>query len=179
MEDALNRGISHIYRALLNNGYSNFSLTILEYCEVSDLLIREKHYWDILNHEYNIAKDPTAPMSGRKHSDKSKQIMSDTAKKNDHSGRFKPGENHPRFGQNHTDETKKQISDAMVGNTNGKNNPNSQVIEVTDIKNNTTISYDSMSEAARALNINMRRISAYFVRNQLKPYKGLYTFKKL
>jgi hypothetical protein len=67
----------------------------------------------------------------------------------------------------------------MVGNTNGKNNPNSQVIEVTDIKNNTTISYDSMSEAARALNINMRRISAYFVRNQLKPYKGLYTFKKL
>jgi len=50
--------------ALIKHGYSNFSLTILEYCEVAELLIREKHYWDIFNPEYNIAQDPTAPMSG-------------------------------------------------------------------------------------------------------------------
>jgi hypothetical protein len=67
----------------------------------------------------------------------------------------------------------------MVGNTNGKNNPNSQVIEVTDIKNNTTISYNSMSEAARALNINLTVIVKYFANNQKKPYKGRYTFKKV
>ena len=30
--------------ALLKHGSSNFSITILEYCEVSELLIREKHY---------------------------------------------------------------------------------------------------------------------------------------
>ena len=30
MEYELNRGLSHIYRALLKNGYENFSLTILE-----------------------------------------------------------------------------------------------------------------------------------------------------
>ena len=30
MEDALKRGISHIYRALLKNGHPNFSLKILE-----------------------------------------------------------------------------------------------------------------------------------------------------
>ena len=73
MNDALTRGISHIYRALLKNGHSNFSVTILEYCEVADLLIREKHYWDIYTPEYNIAKDPGAPMSGRKHSDDTKK----------------------------------------------------------------------------------------------------------
>ena len=44
MEDAVKRGNSHIYRALLKNGYSNFSITILEYCEPSQCLIREKHY---------------------------------------------------------------------------------------------------------------------------------------
>jgi len=109
----------YICRALFKDGYSNFSLTILEYCSPDKCLIREKHYWDILNPEYNIAKDPTAPMSGRKHSDESKLIM----------------------------------SDAKKGNTNAKNNPNSQVIEVTDITNNTTICYDSIREAARALNI--------------------------
>jgi len=41
MEDALKRGISHIYRALLKNDSSNFSLTILEYCSPDKCLIRE------------------------------------------------------------------------------------------------------------------------------------------
>ena len=59
-----------IYYALLKHGYSNFSLTILEYCSPDKRLIREKHYWDLFNPEYNIAKEPGAPMSGRKHSDK-------------------------------------------------------------------------------------------------------------
>ena len=55
----------------------------------------------------------------------------------------------------------------------------SKAIEVTDIKNDTTISYDSISEAAKALNIKRTRIVMYFSRNQTKPYKGQYTFKKL
>ena len=78
----------------------------------------------------------------------------------------------------------------MFGKT-GKNNPNygkprtegsgkpSQAIEVFDNKNNTTTSYNSMSEAAITLNINIRRISEYFINNQQKPYKARYTFKKL
>ena len=102
--------------ALSKHDYSNFSLTILEYCSVSDLLIREKDYWDILNPEYNISKDPSAPMSGRTHSDatkkilsdankgktfseETKQIMSDVQKKSENSGRFKTGENNPNYGK--------------------------------------------------------------------------------
>ena len=54
----------------------------------------------------------------------------------------------------------------------------SQQIEVFDIKNNTTTSYDSIYEAARALNINKSVIDMYFIRNQQKPYKGLYNFNK-
>jgi len=42
-------------------------------------------------------------MSGRKHSDESKQIMSDTAKKIDNSGRFKTG-------HSHSDESKQIMS---------------------------------------------------------------------
>ena len=33
-----------IYCALIKHGYPNFSLIIVEYCEVAELLIREKHY---------------------------------------------------------------------------------------------------------------------------------------
>ena len=89
--------------ALLKHDHSNFSLEILEYCEISELLIREKYYLaerKLLKPEYNIAQDPTAPMSGRKHSDETKQIISDAKK----------GSNHPMYGKNHTEETKKNIT---------------------------------------------------------------------
>jgi group I intron endonuclease len=113
-----------ICTALLKYGYSNFSLEILEYCEVSELLIREGYYQQKLNPEYNTAKEPGAPMLGRTHSDESRQKISDTAKKIDHSGRFQPGENNLNFGIKLSDETRAKISLSM---------PNSIKIEVTDM----------------------------------------------
>jgi len=175
-----------INRALLKHGHSNFSLTIIEYCEVSDLLIREKHYWDIFNPKYNIAQDPTAPMSGRTHSDTTKIIMSDAHKGKTLSQKTKQIMSDARTGSKHSDKTKTKISDALVGNTNKKGKPRaegagkpSQAIEVTDIQNNTTTSYDSMLAAAIALNIRKSVINLYFIRNQKKPYKGIYYFKKI
>jgi len=137
MESLLKRSQTHICSALLKHGSSNFSLEIIEFCEPEKCIEREKYYINFFKSEYNIIKDPTLPpMSGRNHSEDTKQIMSDTAKKIDNSGRFKTGQ--PRI--------------------EGAGRP-SQQIEVTDIKNNTTISYNSMSAAAIALNINIRRIS--------------------
>ena len=69
--------------ALLKHGYENFSLTIIEYCEISELLTKEKYFLaerKLLTPEYNIAQDPTAPMSGRTHSEESKTIMSEAKK---------------------------------------------------------------------------------------------------
>lgn len=45
-----------INRALIHYGYSKFSVTILEYCEKSKLLVREQYYIDKLNPQYNILK---------------------------------------------------------------------------------------------------------------------------
>jgi Fic family protein len=73
---------------------------------------------------------------------------------------------------------KQKISDAMLGNTNSKNHPNSQQIEIFDEKTNQTTTYNSIREAARALNINNATIVKYFANNKKKPYKGRYTFKK-
>jgi len=79
-----------ICRALLKYGYDNFSLTIIEYCEPEKCIEREKYYIDLFGSEYNTVKDPTIPpMSGRKHSEKTKQILSDANK----------GENNPNYGK--------------------------------------------------------------------------------
>jgi hypothetical protein len=85
-------------------------------------------------------------------------------KKINNPGRFKPGENHPNYGKPKPEGTGKP----------------SQQIEVTDIKNNTTTSYNSIHEATRALNLpGHQAISNYIKDNRKKPYKGQYTFKKL
>jgi len=180
--------------ALIKHGYSNFSLIILEYCLVAELLIREKHYQKTLKPEYNIAKDPVAPFSGRKHSDASKTKISDgkTGENNPFFGKnhsdeskiimaeAKKGEKNSMYGKNHTEETKTIMSDAKKGKPRpeGAGSP-SQAIEVFDNKNNQTTSYDSMHEAGRALDIRWTAIKDYFANNQQKPYKGRYTFKKI
>ena len=116
---------------------------------------------DILQPEYNILRVAGSSF-GYKHSDEARSKMS-TIKQ----------------GSNHSDETRKKMSEAKIGNTNSKNQPNSQQIEVIDIQNNTTTSYDSMGEAARALNLpNFSIIRNYILLNQQKPYKGRYSFKK-
>jgi len=152
MEDSLTRSNSHIYRALLKNGYSNFSLTILEYCEPEQCFEREDFYLSSENNEYNISKKAGASMFGRTHSDATKNKISDAL-----------------TGSNKSDDTKRKMSDAQ---------PTSIKIEVNDIKNNITTSYNSIKEAARVLNINKSVIDNYFRRNQQKPYKGQYTFIK-
>jgi hypothetical protein len=156
MENYLKNSQSYIYRALLKNGHSKFSLTILEYCDKEKCLSRENYYLKAFNPEYNISKEAGAPMSGHSHSEETRKKMSDTFKKINHSGRFKKG----------------QVRPEVSGRP-------SQQIEVTDNKNNQTTTYDSISAAARALNIHPARIVMYFSQNQKKPYKGQYTFKKI
>jgi len=82
----------------------------------------------------------------------------------------KKGENNPNYGKTRSDETCKKIILSM---------PTSIKIEVTDSTNNTITSYDSIGEAAKALNINRSNIAMYFFRNQQNPYKGRYIFKKV
>jgi hypothetical protein len=84
-------------------------------------------------------------MFGKNHSEETKQKISDSQKKIDNSGRFKKGQSRPE----------------------GSGNP-SKAIEVFDNKNNQTTTYDSIHEAARALNISHSAIIMYFSRNQQK-----------
>jgi hypothetical protein len=52
-------------------------------------------------------------------------------------------------------------------------------VQVQDLSNNSTMIYASIREAALALNIRDIRISEYFNRNQIKPYKKRYVFTKV
>lgn len=112
---------SIITRALIKYGYSNFSLKILEYCDVSNLLEREQYYFDLLEPDYNIAKVAGSTIGvprseefknklselrkGKVHTEETKLLMSQT----------RLGANNSMFGKKHTDQTKELIRLSKVG----------------------------------------------------------------
>jgi len=64
-----------ISRALIKYGYSNFSVTILEYSDKSELIIKEQYYLNKLNPQYNILKI-AGSSRGFKHSEETKLKIS-------------------------------------------------------------------------------------------------------
>jgi len=92
-----------ISRALIKYEYLNFSLTILEYCDKSNLLVREQYYLDKLNPQYNILKIAGSYLNS-KHTEDTKAKISKSLK-----GVYIK-EKSPLFGSLHTEETKKLIS---------------------------------------------------------------------
>jgi hypothetical protein len=147
-----------INRALLKYGYSSFSLEILEYCEPDNVVTREQFYLDLLCPAYNILK--TAGSSfGHQHSEETKIKISEA-----------------RVGHKHSEDTLAKLR--ARGRPSGSGKPN-QKVEVLDKETNFTTIFDSYRAAAIALGIRQEVIKNYFARNQSKPYKGRYVFKKL
>jgi group I intron endonuclease len=90
------------------------------------------------------------------------------------------------FGKKHSEETIKKLSDANKGENNpmygkpraeGAGCP-SKAIEVFDLQEKTTTSYNSISEATRVLGFPSH-ISIQYSLNTGKAYKKRYIFKKL
>jgi group I intron endonuclease len=110
-----------IAKALLKYGFYNFSIYILEYCDVSVLLEREQYYLDLLKPSYNIAKIAGSNLGvsyseevkektrqsrlGKIHKEETKNLMSLA-----HSGM-----NNSMFGKLHTEQSKSLMSLAKIG----------------------------------------------------------------
>jgi group I intron endonuclease len=92
-----------ISRALIKYGYSNFSVTILEYCDKSKLLVREQYYIDKFNPQYNILKKAGSSLNS-KHTEETKAKISKSLK------RVYVNTKSPLIGSLHTEETKKLMS---------------------------------------------------------------------
>ena len=155
MEMQLKITKSAIYRSLIKNGYSNFKLEILEYCDKSIVIAREQYYIDRLKPEYNISLIAGASMGGRKHSEESIQKISNRMKANINA---RGGKGRKR--------------------AEGAGSPSVQ-IEVIDMETGIKTTYPSMSETAQALGVPSGSIRMYFSRNLQRPFKGKYLLQKI
>lgn len=93
---------SIIYNAILKHTYVNFSLDILEYCEIGVLIEREQYYLDHLKPEYNILKVANSRL-GSKQSEATK-IKISIGNKGKHMGT-----NKGFYGKMHSYDTRKKI----------------------------------------------------------------------
>jgi group I intron endonuclease len=102
---------SVINSSILKNGYSNFSLTILEYCEIKDTINRENFYISVISPTMNILQVAGSSL-GFKHSEetKAKISLANTGEKNSMFGIYLTGEKNSMFGKTHSIETLDKMS---------------------------------------------------------------------
>jgi len=87
-----------IYKAILKNGYSNFSIEILEYCTPENCIEKENYYFEKLKPEYNLLKIAGSNI-GYKHTKETLSKLSTLNTK----------EKNPFFGKTHSKEAKIRI----------------------------------------------------------------------
>lgn len=80
--DKNNHHSIHLQRAWNKYGEESFVFNLIEECNEDDTLAREQLYLDLLkpydkNKGYNISKDASAPMKGRKHSKETMEILAE------------------------------------------------------------------------------------------------------
>lgn len=195
-----NRDTLVISRALIKYGYSNFSLEILEYCDIANLTEREQYYIDKLNPKYNTLKiagsssghklseetklkiskslkgvyvKEKSALYGRTHSEKTKLLMS----------LKKSHENNLLFGKIHREETKELMRQKALGRKHSEETLlkmsargyKVNILEKCDSEGFKSIgSFVSIRRAAKFLDISSNTVRLYI--NSGKIFKDRYKF---
>jgi hypothetical protein len=155
----VNRTKSIIYASLLKNGYSNFKLEILEYCDSSEVLVREQYYLDLCQPEYNILKIAGSTL-GYKHTE----------------------ETLAKFKQRKLSEESLEKLRSHLVNLNLVLNEKKRIeVLVYDFYNNKETLYASIAEAAKDLEIDTKTVwqKSTIDNKEIIPFKGRYIITKL
>nr|YP_007507073.1 intronic ORF at intron 8 of cox1 [Ceratocystis cacaofunesta]YP_009704212.1 GIY endonuclease [Ceratocystis fimbriata]YP_009710364.1 GIY endonuclease [Ceratocystis albifundus]AFO38125.1 intronic ORF at intron 8 of cox1 [Ceratocystis cacaofunesta]QEN73775.1 GIY endonuclease [Ceratocystis fimbriata]QFX74866.1 GIY endonuclease [Ceratocystis albifundus] len=107
-----------IVKALLKYGQSNFTLYILEHVDVKSLIIRETYFITSVMPYYNVLKQGYSSL-GYKHTEETKELLSQLAKNRVHSDITKgliskalTGENNPFYNKKHSIESRVRMIEA-------------------------------------------------------------------
>lgn len=156
------RSKSIICYALVKYGYSNFNLSILEYCNKDLVITREQYYLDLLNPPYNILKYAYSS-EGYKHTLEAIKKIS-LAKK----GKFIKEDN-SFYGKTHTEEVKELMSQVALKRTKPNN---AKPVFLKDSNNNIIGDFKSITELSLYLKADKATLSKY--RDSNKLFRNLY-----
>jgi len=161
------RGQSKIYSSILKYGYSNFSLEILEYCEIENTIDREQWYLDTLKPTLNILS-VAGNSTGYKHTEDN--IKKISASKKD----IYLGKNNPFYGKSHTDEIRLLQKERALARS---KSPNALSVLLTDANHKTIQEFKSMTALSLYLKADKAKLAQYRISGEL--FRGLYYIKPL
>lgn len=171
-------------RAFSKYSHNDFIFGILEYGQNPETILSlEQKYIDLYQPEYNILKIAGSPL-GHKHSLMVKERMKLAAKNRVLSEETKKalsefrssrlGELNSFYGKKHRDETKSIMRDLALNRE--KYSGPKVTVTVVDTLNNTSVTYDTIKDAAYALGINSSTIASRKMRNSKNLFQKRYQF---
>lgn len=157
------RGRSIVYSSILNNGYSNFNIIILEYCKIENTIIREQFYIDVINPTMNILQMAGNSL-GFKHSEEIKELMRIN----------NIGDRNPMFNKTHSLEYREILKERMTNNNPMAGKPCSEEVKaiirkvqsiplyVYDAKTKLLLfKYNSQKEFLKAFKVSDKTLTKY------------------
>jgi group I intron endonuclease len=171
-----------IHNAILKNGYSNFSLAILEcIADKEETITREQYYLDLLNPDYNVLEIAGSTL-GYKHTEETlkvfkKRVLSEEGRNNlsiAATGRILSEEvrekiSEKRKGIKLTEETRAKISKSASDLIGIK-------IDVINIETNEKLSFDNLTSAAMYIDVSRTAVAKALKNGKL--IKKIYIIKK-
>ena len=162
-----------IAKALLKYGQNNFALLIVEYVDVKELTIRETYFITNLLPYYNVLKQGYSSI-GYKHTEATKQMLSELAKNRTHSDQTKAlisrtltGENNPFYNKTHSVETKVRMIEAKSAHP----------VYIYNSYKVLQIIFPSVKTLAKLINTSHSTIVSYMKKEVL--FRGEWYFSKL
>ncbi len=154
-----------IVRALLKYGIENFTILILEITTSENAVKAEQIWLDNFKPAYNILTQAGSSL-GYKHTDKSKQKISESASGKTRSdlvrseiSKRQSGSDNIFFGKKHTEESKALIREAALNRR--KSNKPGHEIDILDTLTGITETFRSTRKAAEAIGSTHGRIAKY------------------
>lgn len=150
---------SIIYASLLKNGYKNFKLEILEYCDITEVIAREQYYLDLYKPVYNILKIAGSNL-GYKHT---KETLA----------KFKQ--------RKFSEETLEKLRNHLASLNPLLNEKKRIEVLIYDFYNDKDTLYLSIVEAAKAIETDTKTIwvKSNINDDKIIPFRGRYVITKL
>jgi group I intron endonuclease len=174
LERVLKKGNSIIISALLKEGYANFSLDILCYCDPASTIQREQDYIDLIKPEYNILQK-AGSSHGFNHSEETKQKMRDRVRRGEEKTRLLEMLKELNSSEKHREHLKRLNSsieqkkhlERLHKSLKGRAKPEGSglqkvALEVFDKETGIKTTYPSMGGAALAMGVSTASISKAF-----------------
>ena len=166
-----------IIQALLKYGQENFAILIVEYVDIENLSVRETFYITHFLPYYNVLKQGySSPLQGLgyKHTEATKQLLSELAKNKVHSDKTKAliskalvGENNPFYNKSHSMDAKLRMIEAN----------SAYPVYIYNSLNKLLVIFPSVKTLAKLINSNHATIVSYIKNKTL--FRGEWYFSNL